>query len=308
LDYLPQVLATGDGECDITNAFCFSKDAVFLLVNARSDDEDIEASVLIRVDLASEPLSYSVLHEFDSGSLDYHAVSPDLHFILASGGYIHMIRNGEMTFHGFPSQTYLPNIAGYDYESVVVFGEKGEAFHFRGGAYRQLLTRTDQTLNAMSFPRPGQGFAAGDYGTFLSWNGESFSRVDLGGEEAIQSLAVKSDGTVLLACADGVGLIVAGDELQRIEGPEADFYSVTEFGGREYWGNDDFGIYSREGDEFLPRFETGYAFNMNVARDLLTINAGYAVYIFDGSDWVHLKLNDDLENLIERAPLDFTPQ
>ncbi|HRO15553.1 MAG TPA: hypothetical protein PLL33_11015 [Paracoccus sp. (in: a-proteobacteria)] len=307
MEYLPQVLATEDGDCDITNAFCFSKDAVFLLVSARSDDEGIEASALLRVDMTVDPIRYDVLHEFDSSSLDYHAETPHLHFVLASGGYIHLIRDGEMTFHHFASDSYLPNLAGYDRESVVVFGDKGEAFRFLNGTYRQLVTRTDQTLNAMSFPQPGTGFAAGDYGTFLSGNGESFTRIDLGSDESIRALAVKDDGTVLLACADGVGLIVMGDELQRAEGAQSDFYSVAEFRGVEYWGDDEFGIHIREGSGFRPRFETGYAFNMNLANDLLTINAGYAVYVFDGRDWIHLRLNNTLENLVERAPLDFDP-
>ncbi|WP_347266013.1 hypothetical protein [Paracoccus sp. (in: a-proteobacteria)] len=307
MEYLPEVLATEDGECDITNAFCFSKDAVFLLVNARSDDEAIEASVLLRVDLSTDPISYAILHEFDSGSLAYHAETPDLHFILASGGYIHQIRNGEMTFHMFVSDAYLPNMARYDRESVVVFGENGEAYHFQNGIYRRILTRTDRMLNAMVFPQSGIGFAAGELGTFLAGNGESFSRVDLGGDEAIRALTIKANSEVLLACTAGVGLIVSGDELRRAQGAQSDFYSVVEFGGVEYWGDDEFGMYTRDGGEFHPKFETGYAFNMNVSNGLLTVNAGYSVYIYDGADWINLQLNNNIEKLVERVPLDFEP-
>jgi hypothetical protein len=101
--------------------------------------------------------------------------------------------------------------------------------------------------------------------------------------------------------------VIQGEELLRVEGNTADFFSVTEFQGEEYWGDDDFGVYTRVDNAFIPRFETGYAFNMNTANDLLTINAGYRVYIFDGSDWVHLQVNPDIDRMIERVPLDFVP-
>ena len=95
MDYLPDIFAAEDGYCEITNAFCFSKNTIFILINANSEDQELDASALIKVSVSANSLSYEVLHEFNSGSFDYHAEHPDLHYILASGGYIHLIDNGD---------------------------------------------------------------------------------------------------------------------------------------------------------------------------------------------------------------------
>ena len=212
-----------------------------------------------------------------------------------------------MTFHSYISEDYLPNLARLDEKAVAVFGDEGQAYRFENGAYTQMAVPTEETLQAMHFPRPDFGYAVGDFGTYLQGNGTRFLAIEHGGGEPIRAVHVKADGSVLLACTDGIGMIAVGDEMIRAQGTTADFCSVTEFEGVEYWGDDDYGIYTRTGTEFSPKFNTSYAFNMNVANGLLTINAGYSVYVFDGKNWLQLKVNPDVTNLIERVPLDFIP-
>ena len=307
MKYFDEIFAAEDGYCDITNAFCFSKGTVFVLINASSEREDLYGSALVKVSHLGENLSYEVLHEFSSGSLDYHAEHPDLHYILASGGYIHQIENGTMTFHLFSSDKYQFKLARIDPKSIAVFGEKGLAHRFENGAYTLMLTPTEETLQAMHFPRPDFGYAVGNYGTFLQGNATRFIAIEHGGGEPIRAVHVKTDGSVLLACKDGLGMIAVGDEMIRVEGNPADFFSVVEFQGTEYWGDDDFGIYNRTGTEFVPKFNTSYAFNLNTANGLMTVNAGYSVYVFDGTDWIQLKVNPDIDNMVELVPLDFEP-
>lgn len=307
MDYLPDIFAAADGQCDVTNAFAFQKETIFILINAMSEEEELEGSALLKVNLGADQPTYEVLLEFNSGSLDYYAESASLHYVLASGGYIHRLEGGEYTFHNFAAPGFHNRLARLDARTVVVFGEDGAAFRFFDGAYTQMPTQTEETLFGMHFPRPDFGYACGNHGTFLRSDGTSFTPVDLGGAESLRAIRVKADGTVILGCNKGVGLVVQGDELIRVEGNEADFLSVTEFQGMELWGDDDYGVYTRDGTAFVPKFQTGYAFNMNPIGDLLTINAGYDVYIYDGSGWIRLKINPDIENLIERVPLDFTP-
>ncbi len=302
MEFLPEIFEAEDGYCDITNAFCFAKDTVFILINAMSEDEELHGSALLKVNLTAEDPTYELLHEFDAGSLDYHCEHPGLHFVLASGGNIHRIENGNMTFHRFAANAFLPKLARIDARTVAVFGEEGLAFRFSDGPYTQMPTPTDERLYAMHFPRPNHGYAGGNYGTFLLGDGAQFTTLDIGGGEAIRGLHVKADESVLLACTNGVGLVYLNEELTRAEGATSDFYSVNEFKGVEYWGDDDFGLYTREGTAFTPRFNTEYGFNINTTPELMTVNAGYSVFIFDGSDWIKLQINPDIDNLIERVP------
>jgi hypothetical protein len=307
MKYFPEIFAAEDGQCDVTNAFSFSKDTVFLLINANSEAQDLYASALVKVDLFENTAAYSVLHEFNSGSLDYHSEHPNLHYILASGGYIHHIENDAMTLHLFSSDKYQFKLARIDDRAIMVFGEEGLAHRFENGIYTLIPTPTRETLHAMHFVRPDFAYAVGNYGTFLQFNGLRFAQIEHDGSEPLRTVHVKSDGSVLLAGKGGNAMVATGDELIRIEGSSADFCSVVEFKGVEYWGDDDFGIYIRLGTEFRPKFNTSYAFNMNVVNGLMTINAGYSVYLFDGKDWLQLTLNSDVNNLIERVPLDFDP-
>lgn len=306
MEYLPDIFDLDDAYCEVTNAFCFSKDSVFLLINARSEEDDLYGSALVKVKLSATP-TYEVLHEFNSSSLDYYAEGPNLHYVLASGGYIHKVENGEVTVYPFAANAFLFGLAKMDESAIAVFGERGLAFRFEDGSYTQIPANTEEALYSIHFPQPNLGFAGGNYGAFLKFQGTNFSSVELGNNEFIKAIHVKKGGSVLIGCDDGIGLVVQGEELIGVEGVDADIYSIAEYKGVEYWGDDGFGIYTRSGDQFIPKFETGYAFNINTTSTLMTINAGYWVYIFDGSSWIQLQINADMERMIERIPLDFEP-
>lgn len=306
MEYLPTIFDHDDAYCEVTNVFSFSKDSVFLLINARSEEEELYGSALVKVKLSTTP-TYELLHEFNSSTLDYFAEHPDLHYILASGGYIHKVEQSELTVYPFAANAFLSGLAKIDKNTVAVFGERGLIFRFQDGTYTQMPTNTEETLHSIHFPRPNHGYAGGNYGAFLEHKDTKFSSVELGNNEFIKAVHVKDDGSVLIGCDEGIGLVLQGDELIRVEGNDADLYSIAEYKGVEYWGDDSFGIYTRSGDQFVPKFETGYAFDINATDTLMTINAGYWVYIFDGSSWIQLQINADRERMIERIPLDFEP-
>ena len=307
MEFFPEILSTRDRHIEALNAYSFDKGAAFVLLEAESEREELRASALVKVEISGGEATYRVLDEFDGGSHDYLGISPNLHYVLASGGYLHQVENGTLTVHPYVTESFLPNLARIDDDAIAVFGDDGQAFKFSAGAYAPMPTPTEENLHGMHFPRPDVGFACGHYGTLLRSDGSRFTEVSFDGNESLRAVWGKGDGSVLLGARRGMGLIQRGDETLRIEGHEADFYSVVEFKGVEYWGDDDFGIYTREGDSFVPKFETGYAFKMNVNADLLTITASSDIYIFDGRDWLRLKFNPDMDNLVELLPIDFTP-
>jgi len=307
MDYFDEIFARGAGYVEVINAFCFSPDFVYVLLEARDEDEELEASALLKVPM-SDPMGFSTLDLFDYGSLDYHAEDGETHFVLAQGEFLRLTKNGEFSFHHFVSTEFeMLNLAGIDRNRVMVFGQDGRAYQFQDGAYAQVPTHTDGYLNAMHIPKQGKAYAGGNFGVFLEGSAEALTPVEIGSQDFIQAVHVTSSGLVLLGCDDGMAMTYDGDELVRMEGYPSGFRSVGEFRGVEYWGDDEFGIYARRGQELEPVFETTYAFQINTTQDLMTVNAGYRFYVFNGKDWAAFRVNPDPVKLIERIPLDFTP-
>lgn len=307
MEILPEIFEADDVEFEIINAFCFSRDFVYMLVEARSDELGTAGSALLKVKLTGKP-DYEVLLEFDSRSLDYHAEHPELHYILEAGGFMRTLADGQSRFFEFPAKVMFSGLARIDARSVALFGERGTVFSFDNNAFQQVDVPTEERIYAMHFPSAENGFAGGNYGALLRGSRAGFTPVELGSHEFIKALHAKKDGGILLGCDEGVGLVYANGELIEVEGNSADFYAVNVFQGVEYWGDDDFGVYTRDNTRFVPKFETGFAFKINTTEELMTINAGYDVYIFDGSDWIRLTTNADTDNMIERVELDFEPQ
>jgi hypothetical protein len=302
---LAEMFEGDDVEISMIDAFCFSQDAAFLQIEAVNEDEDTQVSALLKVSLQTPVPTYSVMHAFNMGTSAYYARSPERHYILASGGYLHEVVDGVMTFHQPASENYLQKLAAMDGETIAVFGDEGEVFAFQGGTYRRIVTGTEETIRAMHIKSAGLGVAVGDAGTFLQWNGTALTEVALGVDDRMYAVHIAADGSVLLGCSDGVAMVRSGDKLVRMQAGSADLTSVTEFQGAQYWGDDDHGIYVRKGDKLLPAFNTEYAFTMNATENCLIVNAGSTVYRFDGTTWLGLKLNPSIDGLVERVEVSF---
>ena len=233
MDILPEIFESEDVEFQIINAFCFSKEAVFMLVEARSDEQGTAGSALLKVKLTEKP-DYEILLETDNRSLDYHAEHPELHYVLEAGGFMRTLENRQTSFREFPSPVLFSGLARIDQRSVALFGERGTVFSFDRNAYARIEVPTEERIYAMHFPRPDNGFAGGNYGALLQGDTGGFATVELGSHEFIKALHVKKDGNVLLACDEGVGLVYINGELIEVEGNSADFYAVNVFQGIEY--------------------------------------------------------------------------
>lgn len=302
-----QVLKTEDANVEVTNAFAFTMDTAYAVISANSEDEDLAGAVLVEIDLREERLSYRILHDLNVRALDYLAQGPDRHYVLAMGSYLHEWVSGDFKYYDYPEALYLPYLADIDGKNLVLFGDEGRIFKFLDGTYERMSVPTAENLHAAHFLSQNEGYVAGDFGAYLQWNGQESIPLNLNMSAFIKGMHSKTDGTVMLACDDGVGLLVSENEVLDLTTPGSDLLCVTEFKGVEYWGDDDFGVLTREGTELVPKFETGYAFRLNASDNVLTINAGYDIYLFDGNNWIRIEIGEDEDNLISRAELDFTP-
>lgn len=305
LEVFGEIFEADDADISITNAFAFSMDTLFLLLDAHSEDEGLEACALIKVNLTGPAPDFEVIDEFDRGALAYHAWSPDHHFVMTSGGYLHEYINGESHHHDFLDSCFLSSITPISETAILVLGEDGKCFRFENGNHEKIDTGTEEFLYASHFLRPDLGYLGGNYAIFLKWDGDKFNVIELGGNEFIKAIYCKNERSVLIGGDDGIGIIVSGDEAEIIEPNSADIYAITEFKGVEYWGDDEFGILMRDGLKFVPKFETRYAFNLNSNSKVMAVNAGYDAYVFDGENWLRVVVSPDADRLIERAQVQF---
>gem|GEM_PF-2296084 len=309
-EFLRPMLALDDTELEVVNAFAFSMSCVHLVVSATNEDEGLDATALLRVRLGTDGAHAEIVHEFNSTSLDYLADDERSHTVLASGGYLHRLVHGTHAFHMFPDDaSYLPRLGRLDPATLLSLGDDGQVFAFRDGRYTRLDTGIEAHLRAFT-SGPDGAYVGGDEGTLLRWNGTSFEPVSLEIDSgaAIASLHARADGAVAIGCEHGLGFVLENGKLTRLAAHSADLKSVTSFRGVEYWGDDDFGVYSREGAKLKQRFETGYAFHLHATQDVMTVNAGYDVYLFDGATWVRVTLEPDPDVLVKRDELDFEPR
>lgn len=266
-----ETLNADDANVEVTNAFAYSMDEIFTVITANSAEEELAGAILCRINLREKQPTYEVLHDLNVRALDYLAQSPDRHYVLAMGAYLHEWIDGAFKYYDYPEALFLPNLADVDGTSLVVFGAQGRVFKFHDGHYDRLQTTTQEELKAGHFLNHDNGFVGGNFGSLLRWNGRDFAPVDLGNTVFIKGLHTKQDGSVMLACEDGIGMLFNGDEIVELNTAGSELLSVTEFKGVEYWGDDDFGVMTREGGEFVPKFETGYAFRMNATEKILQL-------------------------------------
>lgn len=305
---IEEILSEEGAYVEVKNAFAFSMSAVYMVLSAQDANGENEASALLRVDLTHDDAPYEILHRYDFGTLDYLALSETLHVMLVMGGYVHVLDSGEVSRTLYADMDYVPHLSRMDGSTTAIFGDNGLFYRFRNRTHELVQSGTVETLQAAHFPSADFGYVGGDYGVLLRWDGRGFQPVDLGMSAFIKALHVRHDGVVLIGCDDGIGLVVQDQEIVEIEDHSADFKAVTVFKGTEYWGDDDFGVYSRSGSRLIPRFETGYAFNLNSTEDVLTVNSAYDVYLFNGTDWIRVEVTTRPGRLVERVPLDFEPQ
>ena len=304
MKYIEEVLADDEADFQVINAFAFDPHFVFAVLSAQTHES--RASALLRIPI-SRPESFEVLLEFNLSTLDYAATSEDEHFVLASGGFLNVLRGGSKEYYDYPIDSFLYKIAPVPDGTLFVYGEQGVVMQFENGHYTRVPTPTEEDLRGGHFPLRDRGFICGDYGTLLAWDGKAFSKVELGRHPFLLDVHQKPDGTILMTGEEGDNFVLNNDELFELEGLKGNGFAVSEWRKTEYWGDDVFGVYSRAENKLTPRFETLYAFAINPSPSALCINGGNRIYVTDGEKWSLLRLKRNPNQPLETAEIDFIP-
>ncbi|MDX8352714.1 hypothetical protein [Cognatiyoonia sp. IB215182] len=307
METIREIFSANDSWCEVTSAWAFSMNEVFLYLDMASEEADKHASLLLRVDLTSKTPVVATIQAIDFGALDYVASSADDHWLLVSGGFIHHIHGGNEQFYDPITDLYLRGFAKGKMEELFLFGEDGAVFSFNAGNAQKLASPLDDEMLDGHFIASDKGHVCGTGGALVSWDGQQLRAIDLGGHDEFEAVFSRDDGTLLLGVNDGTGIVFRNDEVVRIGQADGGIQAITVFQGIEYWGDDDFGIYIREGDELSEKFETEGAFKLNSTDNVMCTVVGAEVYMFDGTDWIQLHVSPSIENIVTRVPLDFTP-
>lgn len=302
-----ELVDSPDAEIEVINAYSFDDEQFFAVVQAVDDEEETRASILVRVPKHA-PEKVEVLDEFDRKTVNYHAADASVHFVQASGRELRVIRDRALSTHSFIDyETSLMHMAGVPQGGVVIYGNDGLALHFRDVAFSRLSTGLTQHLYAMHVNRKGLFASGGNYGAYTMGSADGMTPVDLGLGARIVKLHVREDDSVAIALDGAPACEFLQDELITFNDHPVEWFSICNYDKSELWGDAQFGIYLRQGADFLPVCETGYAFNMNVAGRFLTVNSAFAVRIFDGETWRSFALQSDPDHLFIETELDFEP-
>ena len=111
----------------------------------------------------------------------------------------------------------------------------------------------------------------GDLGSLQLITGDEVNAVDLPLDIDLLGVHMAVDGRILIAGRDGICAEVSNGELltTEIEAPNSTFFSVTQFKGATYWGDENFGVFTQKGATLVPEYETGMGFDMRSDGDFL---------------------------------------
>jgi hypothetical protein len=308
MEYFPDVLAGDEAECVCVNAFAFAGDQLYLALEARNEGDDPATDVatcIARVDLSRDG-ALEVVHETNVSGLDYLPLRANLHYLLQSGGGVVTIADGTPSYVALEVDGLVDRIARATGDEVVIFGES--ALRFRDGQATRIEMATTRHLVDLHL-RGSEGFAVGRSGTFLRGTLDAgFQPVTVADLPAhhFDTVFVNSRGEVGLAGGKRAYLY-ADARLHVLEGlaDDATVHAIAEFGGREYWADDTYGLYVREGMRLVPTVPTGFGHRLNVIGEMLTVTAGGTIYLFDGARWRQLETRTDPGALVVEVPLDF---
>ena len=300
--------ARGEGaEAQAIDAFCFGDDAFFVVVQATDEEEEIVGSALLRVPMDA-PRDFRVLDEFDTAALNYWTPGPELHFVHASGRTLRRVAGGRIEVFPFDQfDTSLMQMVGTNDGTVIVYGDNGLALRLAGDEFVRVGTDLTKNLHAMHMNSRGLAAAGGNFGNFSMGPIGSLQRVDLGIGGRITGLLVREDNSIAIAVKGDAARELREDELRSYDDHDEPWSSIAEFHEFEFWGDNEYGVFLRRADSFVPVFETQYAFRMNGTKSHLAITSSYAVRFFDGAKWRNFEVQTDPDEPLVEAELDFTP-
>lgn len=285
------------------NAYEIGRDAVRVAVQLSDADFETNQLALMRIAMAEAALAeveYVVDEMFAafSESADHHVV------LVESGNVIHRQADGiwtrEVLDADFLRDAYIRALA-----DAYVFGNSGEIFAWREGAWRVEVTPADEPILAMDGESAFELYAVGGNGVVLRRRERDWERIDTG--VGVDFRGVRVVGTdVYIAGERGIAGCLRGSEFLQFETDlVSDFLSVCEHRGAVYFSDSSFGVTRLRGTALEPVAGLGYVYRLQSGREWMTATAGKFVYQYDGTAWrgVEVRYDDGYRTILADVPV-----
>ena len=169
-------------------------------------------------------------------------------------------------------------------------GSDGHSLVRDAGTWSAIKPGSVHQLHDIGGNASGDIYCCGSEGTVQRLNDNSWEVIDLHRTDLFRGIHVAADGTIRLAAGGGTCLEVRNlDEIIALNAPETTFFSVAEFKGSVYWG-DEAGVYIQSGLDILPLYDTGFAFDLRCNDDYMYCVGTDRAWRFDGEAWLSLRL------------------
>ncbi len=173
---------------------------------------------------------------------------------------------------------------------VFAIGRNGYSMVQVGGSWEQIPAGSPHQLHDIGSNKKGEIFCCGSEGTLQRLTSEGWQILDLHRSDLFRGICVSDDGTIRLAAGDGVCLEVRNqEEVVVLNAPETTFFTVAEYKGNFYWG-DEAGVYLQVGQDIQPLYDTGFAFDLRSDEAFLYCVGTDRAWRFDGTNWLSLRL------------------
>ncbi|OAP34577.1 hypothetical protein AU381_24965 [Sinorhizobium glycinis] len=295
-DYSPDEI-----DVEAISAFHLRRDLFCASVQLSDQNNEAGRSFLVRMSLA-EQIRYEVLLEIEDLILSHVSLSSREHIALQVGGTTHHLSNGTIATAEGP-EAFTNRLWHLDEHTVYLYGDEGTVCFARGTEWVPIKAVTTAFLRAMHGPGPELIHVAGDHGTLLHLDGLRWRPISLGFNHSISALQVARDGDVYLGCENGFCARYANEELTEIAGPGTQIYSICEFAGNRYWGDDEYGLYIQKEMKLVPFRSLGFVYAMHATEAFLVAVGWKEIFAFNGREWSGVEFGYDGSLFVRRIDM-----
>lgn len=181
-------------------------------------------------------------------------------------------------------------------EDLVLAVGKGGTYRFDGQTWNSEKLPTPHILLDVHGSAPDRIFAVGNRGVLVEFDGHKWAARDTALHNRLHAVCAGSDGAIYAGGEDGTCFRLSGDERTDYAAGESTFYSICEFQGKRYWGDDEYGIFLQKGNEFIPFKEIEFAYYMTASDNYMVVTSGNEMFLFDSTNWQKYEYRHDGED------------